>query len=509
MAFGLFSRGVRVAGTFLVALIAACGGGGGNGEIPSSSAPAAVVSDTTGPTVLSAAPANGATNVAVDGAFAFKMSESVACEKAAATVNGVSAVVSCIGDAMTVKPKNALFYGEDASVTIAGYKDAAGNVGTAYTSKVTAVALPITGTKAYVLNANTTPSASSVIKVDAGNLQVQGSLPLANSYLVGTRLVTDSGTGNVYAAAGLSSALNAFNMVTEKALPSIAIALEQPALPIGIQGVAVGKGEVCLVTGLYARLAEDGYRNRLVCFDRRTIERTFVSSRLFLGDETMIPTGVIADPSRRVYFVALAKESALVIKSFMTIQGVAQSRPDFVSGTVGRVVEVDAMTHTLTGRAWNVGSAPMALAVVGNSLRVVNSGDTTLSVIDLQETDMTKVVTVDWNIWLSGFARATSYLPDVGKGVTYVTDYQGAVRVFDLVTHMQTGFIMTFAVPGEIALSGDRLYVTLPKTQIFDTNGDSVAIVNTLTQAVIATVKVTNSADRQMPTGVAVHTGGL
>lgn len=498
----------------LATLVSACGGGGGGSNPP---APPA---DTTAPTVVSVTPASSATNVPVSGIkMTLTFSEAINCSALpsdAVVLTGpagsVSGTLACASPEVTFTPTDKLFYASSYTATQRGVADSSGNRSLPLTVSFTTAKPAVTGAKVYTANMlGMNPEANmgnavSVMDPVAGAVTRQIDFGSKPGYQVSYgRLAIDPATATVYLAPMAGFALYRLDLETDAPLPFIILdTKEQPTFIHGMQGLALSEKAVCLALD---RRGFVGYywQNKLRCYDRFTQEEVFKSQNDFVADETRTPTSLLYAPERKKFYVVSAARSAFFIESPDACCG----RDGYAPGTIGRVTEIDAETYRVE-RTFSVGSAPMAadLDRTGGKLYVANTGDRTLSVIDLAKGT---VMTTALPSFSGQYQRPASLTLDREKGRVYLADDVAQVIVLDLATLQEINRITLGdgATPGNTALLSGKLYVANYKKNVWY-RSNTVAIVDRDTLAVtkkIATMSgSTNPEFRDnMPWGLAVY----
>lgn len=279
----------------------------------------------------------------------------------------------------------------------------------------------------------------------------------------------DNATAEVFVGQAATNVLQRIDGLKGESKPSWILGLSKYE-GTGIQGVAHNSKDVAVVTGLLGKNFSVPYlRNRLIAFDKVTGQKVFPGTDDFLGDSTMIPTKLIYSAAYGKWYVFMAKESAFHIQTTTGWNG----RDAFYPGTVGTVVEIDAVTYKKE-RIWNVGSWPIDGEILGKILYVINAGDKSLMKIDLSAPVTTPVVTIDWRSTFVELAVPTNIMHDPEKCVYYVSDWENAVRVMDCKTDQQVGQVIIGDVPRGMGIANGSLWVAAPKQEVWNPTGRAV-----------------------------------
>ncbi len=463
-----------------------------------------VMTDSCRPKVVVAEvqPVDGATNVPTAGTkFKVPFEPAVACPNRPVSVSfGLgTGVLTCTtaGDTstVTITPDAELPSGALITATLAGFTDVTGNVVMEpFTWSFTTVkATPVV----KVLTANWNGYNTGAVSVIDPATKVVSRVMLEKvpGYLMSVHIDVDASRKLAYIGAQGTFVLHRVSPVTGQALQPFAIDPTNPTLVHGIRGIAHDATQVCLVTGIPGNQAQYYGRNRVVCFNPVSGAPVFTSPTDFLGGQTLFPQKFLYSPAHKKFYVLMATEAGLYVETI----GGGTGRDGFAPGTLGLVVELDALTHQ-KGRVWTVGSMPIDGEVQGNVLRVINAGGKSLSKIDLAPGN-TPVVTVDWKSSFIGLTNPTGIKIDSEKGVYYVPDWVDSVRVMSLATDQQIGRIIIGDVPWGMGLAAGSLWVAAPKKLIWDPTGDSVYEIDRDKREIKNTL--TNVGD--MPHGIGIY----
>lgn len=463
-----------------------------------------VMTDSCRPKVVVAEvlPVDGATSVPTAGTkFKVPLTPAVACPNRPLTVSfGLgTGVLTCTtaGDTstVTITPDAELPSGALITATLAGFTDVTGNVVMEpFTWSFTTVkATPVV----KVLTANWNGYDTGAVSVIDPATKVVSRVMLEKvpGYLMSVHIDVDASRKLAYIGAQGTFVLHRVSPVTGQALQPFAIDPTNPTLVHGIRGIAHDATQVCLVTGIPGNQAQYYGRNRVVCFNPVSGTPVFTSPTDFLGGQTLFPQKLLYSPVHKKFYVLMATEAGLYVETI----GGGTGRDGFAPGTLGLVVEVDALTYQ-KGRVWTVGSMPIDGEVQGSVLRVINAGSKSLSKIDLAPGN-TSVVTVDWKNSFTGLTNPTGIKIDTEKGVYYVPDWVDSVRVMSLATDQQVGRIIIGDVPWGMGLAAGSLWVAAPKKLIWDPIGDSVYEIDRDKREIKDTL--TNVGD--MPHGIGIY----
>ncbi len=453
-------------------------------------------------------PANGSVNIPVKGTkIMFPFDRPLVCPQAPITGNfgAISGTLTCVNTAtaavVTIEaaelPGSAII-----TATLSGFVSAEGGVPMqaftlSFTTEVVIKPPPVV--KIITVNQNGYLLKTGEVSIvdPTTRLVSQVTLPPVPGYILSSYIDVDSARGVAYSGALGTFVLHRTDVVKGVALPSFVIDPNNidNNHGHGIHGIAHDdKGTVCIATGTWGNNNTYYARNRLICFDPSG-RKVFESPTDWLGDGQMTPTQVLYSATRQKYYVLLAVEQGLFLEWFQGGKGRDGYRP----GTRGTVTEIDALTYNKE-RVWTVGSMPLDGKIEGNTLRIVNAGDKSLSKIDLAATST--VITIDWKTTFTGLTNPTGIEIDLELGVYYVPDWVDSVRVMSLATDQQVGRIVTGDVPWGMGIANGSLFVTAPKKAVFDPTGDSVFEIDRTTR----TIKNTITGVGAMPYGLAIYT---
>ena len=320
-------------------------------------------------------------------------SESLAC----AGVSGEGRVgdlwmtVSCSGRELSFTPgrtgEERWPFGSTNTVTMTGVRSTSGfPSATESVSFATRVAGAGAGPKVFVVNYNAngdpaSPSYGDAVTVIGPNgisqtVRLPG-LPTGPMWAQMQRLAVDPVMGVVYVG-GAGVSFYRLDLETGEVLRSLDLILPEAPWHI-IQGIAYQGSDVCVALGR-RDLSDYASKGVLSCWNRSSLERTFKSAANYLVPTDMVVMDLVSVPERGVYY-AVAYET----NAYSLIMGEGGSlREEIAPGSKGLVVEVDAATKAIK-RTFVVGSGPRSAVYDGgrNRLIVANSGDRTLSLIDL------------------------------------------------------------------------------------------------------------------------------
>jgi YVTN family beta-propeller protein len=164
----------------------------------------------------------------------------------------------------------------------------------------------------------------------------------------------------------------------------------------------------------------------------------------------------------------------------------------YVASSGNTVSVIDAATNTVTATV-GVGNSPFGVAVTpdGSTVYVANAGSNTVSVIDAATNAVTATI--------PGFYLAqpigVAVTPDGSR--VYVTNTGGIVSVFDTATNtLITEISVSESIGVAVTPDGSKVYVA-------NVNSNTVSVIATATNKVIATIPVGTT-----PEGVAVTPDG-
>lgn len=339
-------------------------------------------------------PAAGATNVLAKGTkLVTTWSEPLAC----AGVSGEGKVgelwmkVACSGNELSFTPgrtgEERWPFGSTSSVSMTGVRGVSNfPSATESVSFTTRVAGAGAGPKVFVANygANGDPGSpyyGDAVSIISQSGAIQGvklpGLPTAVGWAQMQRLAVDPTAGMVYVG-GAGLFLYRFDLETGQALAPLDLNLPEAPWHI-VQGIALQGSEVCVAMGRRDYL-EYTSKGVLECWNRYTQERTYRSAANHLVPADMVVMDLVSVPERDVYY-AVAYETT----AYNLIMGEGGDlREEITSGSKGVVVEVDAKTKAIK-RTFTVGAGPRSVVYDATRTRLVvaNSGDRTLSLIDL------------------------------------------------------------------------------------------------------------------------------
>ena len=201
------------------------------------------------------------------------------------------------------------------------------------------------------------------------------------------------------------------------------------------------------------------------------------SKELYSCAQQKMSEVVLKNASKTVLFLGLL---ALTPSSLLALSG-------YVTNSAGTTVSIiDLTSNTVTGTI-AVGSNPLGIAISGNRAYVANSGSDTVSVIDLTTNTVTATIDVGSN----------PYFVAIGGNYAYVSNYEGgsgsgSLSVIDINTNTVTATITDDSFYGPLALiaSGTKLYVPNWGDDGHQGTGNTVSVVNTLTNTVVDVVTV-------------------
>lgn len=339
-------------------------------------------------------PAAGAVDVPAKGTkLVTAWSESLACAGVAGEgkVGDLWMKVECSGAELSFMPgrsgEERWPFGSTNTVTMTGVRGASNFPSATESVSFTTRAAGVGGgAKVFAANynANGDPTSSSygaaVTVLNSNGTSQMVRLPgLPASSMWGTlqRLSIDPVMGVVYVGgAGLS--LYRLDLETGEVLRSLDLILPEAPWHI-IQGIAFQGDDVCVAMGRrdFVDYASKGV---LSCWSRYTLDRTFKSATNHLVPGDMVVMDLVPVPERKTYYAVAYETSA-----YGLIMGEGGGlREEIAPGSKGLVVEVDAETKAIK-RTFTVGAGPRSVVydAARSRLIVANSGDRTLSLIDL------------------------------------------------------------------------------------------------------------------------------
>lgn len=250
---------------------------------------------------------------------------------------------------------------------------------------------------------------------------------------------------------------------------------EYPGYWHTVQGLVIAGSDICAAMGR-RDLPEYVYRNRLLCWNRFTLEPSFRSNSDYLAGRSMVVMDLVAVPERNAFYAIAAETLAYTLKTDSTGQYLKE---EFVPGSAGTVYELNADTKAVV-RTFAVGAGPRSAVYDATRKRLIvaNSGLTTggkatLSLIDLETGQVTTQI-------LPGFVGdQRPMLPVITRGELWITDYVSAVVALDPGSFAEKRRVQVgaFTAPEFFAEVGGRLYVSIQP-------GRKVAVVDLVTYSV-------------------------
>ncbi len=391
--------------------------------------------------------------------------------------------VACSGQALTFTPgfpgEERWVFGAVNTVTVAGVRSLDGNYPSTSMSVSFATRSAAAGSNARVYVANYEATAEGGHDVSVINTATQAVVPvnLADvlNGVVPQRLTVDPQAGVVYVGAGGDR----FYRIDIETGVSLAPLYpdptgEYPGYWHTVQGLVIAGQDICAAMGRQD-FAEYVYRNRLLCWNRFTLQPSFRSNSDYLAGRQMVVMAAVAVPERNTFYVLAADAMAY---NFMVDSTGRHLKQDFDPGTAGTVYEVNADTKAVV-QTYSVGAGPRSAVydAARKRLIVANSGKTAAGNIELSVIDLeTRRVTPKRLPGFTGDQRPQHLV--LAKGDLWVTDYVSSVAALDLATLAEKRRVQVGDFPVFFAGIGDQLYVPLPrddKMSVIDLRTNSLA----------------------------------
>lgn len=437
--------------------------------------------------------ANGATGVAAKGTKLVLTYDQLDCTGVGGTgvVGQLILAISCAENQLTVVPGNPAdgprwTFGSDVTFSVAGLRNAAGyTTGLFEVTFSTKVAAAGQGAKVYVANYEATAEGGhDVTIIDAATQTIRpvnlGDTPNSVSP---QRLAIDPVAGVVHVGAG-GDRFYRFDIETGTSLTSLYPdpTNEYPGFWHTEQGLVIAGQDICAAMGRQD-FNEYVYRNRLLCWNRYTLQPSFRSNSDYLAGRSMVVMEAVAVPERNTFYVLAAE--ALAYNLVLDVTG-RTLKQEFMPGSSGTVYELDANTKAVK-RTFVVGAGPRSAVydAARKQLIVANSGKTAAGNIELSAIDLERgQVTPKRLAGFTGDQRPQSVV--LAQGQLWVSDYVSAVVALDP-TFAETQRVQVGAYPVFFAEVGGRLYVPLPRENF---GGDKVAVVNPVTYSLESVIPV-------------------
>lgn len=444
--------------------------------------------DSCRPYVQTFAPVKDATNVAKGTAAVFTYNEALNCSGVGGTTEvgeegslKITVELSCNATAktVTVKPVTQWPYNSQACLTLAGIHNLAGygSLPEKLCFTTERLAVPAAG-KFYVANAtheSAGAKAAAVLDVASGGITPIAFPPVPGFGSVHA-VAIDPLMGRAYFATFGTFRLYSIDLQTHKVFEPIAIDPDFTYI-YAIHGVATTETEVCMTFGWYDAPSHPRH-NQLDCRSLSNQAETWKSATNFLADNTRTVTALRYLPygtAKNLYALA-GSNSAYFGEVYDPTNGAI--RHGYGPGTVGTVVEVDAVTHAKL-RSWNVGSVPQGIDRATNGdLYVTNSGDASMSIIRYATG---QVETISLASSFVGYQRPLYIKIDQPRDRFYVTDYLGAVIAFRLSDHKEVARLPVGVLTIDLAMSGGKLAVTSMEGTVVVIDLDTFTVVKKFT----------------------------
>lgn len=436
--------------------------------------------------------ASGATGVLAKGTKLVLTYDQLDCTNVGGTgvVGQLILTISCDRNVVTFVPgipgEERWTFGSDVTVSAAGLRNAAG-----YPSRLvevtfsTNVAAAGQGAKVYVANYEATAEGGhDVTIIDAATQTIRpvnlGDTPNSVSP---QRITIDPVAGVVIVGAG-GDRVYRFDIETGTSLTPLYPdpTNEYPGYWHMEQGLVIAGEDICAAMGRQDFI-EYVYRNRLLCWNRYTLQPSFRSNSDYLAGRQMVVMEAVAVPERNTFYVLAAE--ALAYNLVLDVTG-RTLKQEFAPGSSGTVYELDANTKAVK-RTFAVGAGPRSAVydAARKQLIVANSGKTAAGNIELSAIDLERgQVTPKRLAGFMGDQRPQSVV--LAQGQLWVSDYVSAVVALDP-TFAETQRVQVGAYPVFFAEVGGRLYVPLPRENF---GGDKVAVVNPVTYSLESVIPV-------------------
>ncbi len=408
------------------------------------------------------------------------------------TIDQIVLTVTCRGQTLTFTPglpgETRWPYASTNTVTAAGVQNLEG-----YPSPSETVAFGTrsvaagSGTRVYVANFEATAAGGHDVSVIDAATQAIRPVNLGDTLnsVSPQRLVVDAVAGVVYVGAGGDR----FYRVDIETGVSLAPFYPDPTGEFPgywhtVQGLVIAGQDVCTAMGRQD-FTEYVYRNRLLCWNRFTLQPSFRSNSDYLAGRQMVVMEAVAVPERNTFYV-LAAEALAYDLIVDTSNANGTLKQEFIPGSTGTVYELDANTKAVV-RRFTVGAGPRSAVydAARKRLIVANSGKTSAGHIELSVIDLETGLVTAKRLGFTGDQRPQSVV--LARGQLWVSDYVNAVVAFDLVTFVETRRVQVGAYPVFFTETAGRLYVPLPRVTF---GGDKVAVVDLATYSLASLIPV-------------------
>lgn len=406
-------------------------------------------------------------------------------------VGQIVLTVACSGQTVTFTPglpgEERWPFGTVNTVTVAGLRGLDGgypsaSMSVSFTTRSVATG---SGTKVYVANWDASAEGGHDVTIIDGATQAIRPVNLGDTLnsVSPQRLVVDREAGVVYVGAG-GDRFYRVDIETGLSLTPLYPdpTGEFPGYWHTVQGLVIAGQDVCTAMGRQD-FTEYIYRNRLLCWNRFTLQPSFRSNSDYLAKKQMIVMEAVAVPERNTFYVVAAEALAYDLMVDETGRTLKQ---EFTPGSAGSVYEVDADTKAVV-RRFTVGAGPRSAVydAVRKRLIVANSGKTAAGLIELSVIDLeTGLVTAKRLAGFTGDQRPQSVV--IAQGQLWVSDYLSALVALNLTTFVETRRVEVGAYPVFFTEVAGKLYVPLPRAT---SSGSAVGVVDLLTYSLASIVQ--------------------
>lgn len=418
-----------------------------------------------------AVPAAGAVNVSAKGTrLRLTYDEALNCAEVAGTgvVGQIVLTVACDKETITFTPgtpgEERWPFGTVNTVTVgglsgpSGYPSAAASV--SFTTRSAAA-----GSHTRVFVANFEATAEGGHDVSMINAATRAVTPVnlgdtLNS-VVPQRLAVDPVAGVVYVGAG-GDRFYRVDLETGQSLTPLwpDPTGEYPGFWHTVQGLVIAGQDICAAMGRQD-FTEYVYRNRLLCWDRFTLQPSFRSNSDYLAGPSMVVMETVAVPERNRFYVVAAEALAYTFIVDPSAKGTLKQ--EFTPGSAGTVYEVNADTKAVM-RTFTVGAGPRGAVydAARKRLIVASSGKTAAGNVELSLINLeTGQVTAQRLPGFTGYQRPQWLV--LARGELWVSDYVSAVVALDLATFAEKRRVRVGDSPVFFAEVAGKLYVPVPR----------------------------------------------
>lgn len=250
---------------------------------------------------------------------------------------------------------------------------------------------------------------------------------------------------------------------------------QDPGVGYVTEGMFLRGNDFC--TAITRSLPWGAMNNQLRCWSRTTKKESFTTTNDFLAETAMRTFKIrnMTTPTPKVYLVNGVQDAY------------DNSTGNWLPGTKGELRVLNPTTFALE-RKVPVGSVPVDFAVhpASGDVWVINGGDRSLSIVrpsDRRAEDVETIPLVGYDT--RGNQRPSGIVMDVAKNQVYITDGYRTVFVYDLRTRTEKAQIAISPThgPGNIALVGDKLYVSNLHYEgglLMTINRDTLAVTRTV-----------------------------